>query len=119
MSAYFQLGIDTRYVVAVFQLITKVDMIISATCAGLSRPFRRLQQYPSLLQEMYRHLPEAHRDRGDTHRAAKVMTDFAVSGQANFEVPVCLRQHFCIKYSCICSGVFLLLLRILFVGYSG
>lgn len=45
---------------------------------GLSRPFRRLQQYPALLQEMHRHLPEAHRDRGDAQRAAKVMADMAV-----------------------------------------
>ena len=46
---------------------------------GLSRPFRRLQQYSGLLQELHRHLPEAHKDRGDAQRAAKVMTDLAVS----------------------------------------
>lgn len=49
---------------------------------GLSRPFRRLQQYPSLLQEMHRLLPEAHRDRGDAQRAAKVMADMAASCSA-------------------------------------
>lgn len=46
---------------------------------GLSKPFRRLQQYSGLLQELHRHLPEAHRDRGDASRAAKVMADLAAN----------------------------------------
>ncbi|XP_048482952.1 rho guanine nucleotide exchange factor 7 isoform X2 [Plutella xylostella] len=45
--------------------------------AGLSRPFRRLGKYPAMLQELARHVHEAHPDRGDTHRASVVYKDIA------------------------------------------
>lgn len=47
--------------------------------AGLSKPFRRLGKYPAMLQELARHVHEAHPDRGDTHRASVVYKDIAVS----------------------------------------
>lgn len=47
--------------------------------AGLSKPFRRLGKYPAMLQELARHVHEAHPDRGDTHRASVVYKDVAVS----------------------------------------
>lgn len=46
--------------------------------AGLSKPFRRLGKYPAMLQELARHVHEAHPDRGDTHRASVVYKDIAV-----------------------------------------
>ncbi|CAK1603155.1 unnamed protein product [Parnassius mnemosyne] len=45
--------------------------------AGLSKPFRRLGKYPAMLQELARHVHEAHPDRGDTHRASVVFKDIA------------------------------------------
>ncbi|XP_047545339.1 uncharacterized protein LOC125077428 isoform X1 [Vanessa atalanta] len=45
--------------------------------AGLSKPFRRLGKYPAMLQELARHVHEAHPDRGDTHRASIVYKDIA------------------------------------------
>ncbi|XP_060803046.1 rho guanine nucleotide exchange factor 7 isoform X1 [Amyelois transitella] len=45
--------------------------------AGLSKPFRRLGKYPAMLQELARHVHEAHPDRGDTHRASVVYKDIA------------------------------------------
>ncbi|KAI8427862.1 hypothetical protein MSG28_002232, partial [Choristoneura fumiferana] len=45
--------------------------------AGLSKPFRRLSKYPAMLQELARHVHEAHPDRGDTHRASVVYKDIA------------------------------------------
>lgn len=47
--------------------------------AGLSKPFRRLSKYPAMLQELARHVHEAHPDRGDTHRASVVYKDIAVN----------------------------------------
>lgn len=47
--------------------------------AGLSKPFRRLGKYPAMLQELARHVHEAHPDRGDTHRASVVYKDISVS----------------------------------------
>lgn len=38
----------------------------------LSKPFTRLDKYPSLLKELERHVEESHPDRGDTQRAIAV-----------------------------------------------
>ncbi|XP_054712680.1 rho guanine nucleotide exchange factor 7-like isoform X2 [Uloborus diversus] len=46
---------------------------------GLSRPFRRLEKYPALLQELQRHTQENHIDRGDTQRAASLFRDLAAT----------------------------------------
>lgn len=48
---------------------------------GLSRPFRRLEKYPALLQELQRHTEEYHVDRGDTQRAISVYKDIASACQ--------------------------------------
>lgn len=45
---------------------------------GLSKPFRRLDKYSSMLQELERHLEESHADRGDTQRSVSVYKDIAV-----------------------------------------
>lgn len=46
---------------------------------GLSKPFRRLDKYASMLQEMERHVEENHPDRGDTQRSVSIFKDIAVS----------------------------------------
>lgn len=48
---------------------------------ALSKPFRRLEKYQGLLQELERHTDEAHIDRGDCQRAVTVYRDIAVSAQ--------------------------------------
>jgi len=46
---------------------------------GLSKPFRRLEKYAGMLQELERHVEENHPDRGDTQRSVSVYKDIAVS----------------------------------------
>ncbi|XP_048258270.1 rho guanine nucleotide exchange factor 7-like isoform X3 [Haliotis rufescens] len=46
---------------------------------NLSKPFTRLDRYPSLLKELERHIEESHPDRGDTQRAIAVYRDIANS----------------------------------------
>lgn len=43
--------------------------------SGLSKPFRRLQQYSSVLKEFERHMDVDHVDRGDTQRSIVVYND--------------------------------------------
>lgn len=47
--------------------------------AGLSKPFRRLDKYSAMLQEMERHMESGHPDRGDTQRSIAMYKDIAVS----------------------------------------
>ncbi|XP_076311038.1 rho guanine nucleotide exchange factor 7-like isoform X2 [Tachypleus tridentatus] len=47
--------------------------------SGLSQPFRRLEKYPALLQELQRHTEESHVDRGDAQRAISVYKEIADS----------------------------------------
>ncbi|KAL0274433.1 UNVERIFIED_CONTAM: hypothetical protein PYX00_006856 [Menopon gallinae] len=42
---------------------------------GLSKPFRRLEKYSGILQELKRHMEENHPDRGDTQRSVSVYKD--------------------------------------------
>ncbi|XP_034252099.1 rho guanine nucleotide exchange factor 7 isoform X1 [Thrips palmi] len=44
---------------------------------GLSKPFRRLDKYASMLQELERHVEENHPDRGDTQRSVSIFKDIA------------------------------------------
>lgn len=44
---------------------------------NLSKPFTRLDKYPSLLKELERHIEESHVDRGDTQRAIAVFRDIS------------------------------------------
>lgn len=46
---------------------------------GLSKPFRRLDKYSGMLQELERHLEESHVDRGDTQRSVSVYKDIAAT----------------------------------------
>ncbi|XP_018329262.1 rho guanine nucleotide exchange factor 7 isoform X7 [Agrilus planipennis] len=46
---------------------------------GLSKPFRRLEKYSGMLQELERHLEESHPDRGDTQRSVSVYKEIATS----------------------------------------
>ncbi|XP_041355450.1 rho guanine nucleotide exchange factor 7-like isoform X1 [Gigantopelta aegis] len=46
---------------------------------NLSKPFTRLDKYPSLLKELERHIEESHPDRGDTQRAIAVYREIANS----------------------------------------
>lgn len=39
---------------------------------GLSKPFRRLDKYSAMLQELERHMESGHPDRGDTQRSVSV-----------------------------------------------
>lgn len=45
---------------------------------GLSKPFRRLEKYSGMLQELERHVEECHPDRGDIQRSIAVYKDVAV-----------------------------------------
>lgn len=44
---------------------------------GLSRPFRRIEKYPALLQELQRYTEESHIDRGDTQRTIFIYREIA------------------------------------------
>lgn len=44
----------------------------------LSKPFRRLEKYSGMLQELERHVEESHPDRGDTQRSVAVYNEIAV-----------------------------------------
>lgn len=46
--------------------------------AGLSKPFRRLDKYSGILQELKRYMEEGHVDRGDVSRSISVYKDIAV-----------------------------------------
>ncbi|XP_036357444.1 rho guanine nucleotide exchange factor 7 isoform X3 [Octopus sinensis] len=46
---------------------------------NLSKPFTRLDKYPSLLRELETHIEECHVDRGDTQRAIAVYRDISNS----------------------------------------
>ncbi|KAK9737844.1 RhoGEF domain [Popillia japonica] len=46
---------------------------------GLSKPFRRLDKYSGMLQELERHLEESHPDRGDTQRSVVVYKEIAAT----------------------------------------
>lgn len=46
---------------------------------NLSKPFTRLDKYPSLLKELETHIEEGHVDRGDTQRAIAVYRDISNS----------------------------------------
>lgn len=48
--------------------------------AGLSKPFRRIDKYNGILQELKRYMEECHIDRGDVSRSISVYKDIAVSG---------------------------------------
>lgn len=45
---------------------------------SLSKPFRRLEKYNGMLQELERHLEENHIDRGDTQRSVSIYKEIAV-----------------------------------------
>lgn len=47
--------------------------------AGLSKPFRRLDKYDGILQELKRYMEESHVDRGDVSRSISVYKNIAVS----------------------------------------
>lgn len=46
---------------------------------GLSKPFRRLDKYSAMLQELERYTEKNHPDRGDTQRSIVVYREIAVS----------------------------------------
>lgn len=45
---------------------------------GLSKPFRRLDKYSAMLQELERHTEKNHSDRGDTQRSVCVYREISV-----------------------------------------
>ncbi|KAJ8917559.1 hypothetical protein NQ315_005608 [Exocentrus adspersus] len=48
----------------------------------LSKPFRRLDKYSGMLQELERHVEECHPDRGDTQRSVSVYKEIATTCSA-------------------------------------
>ncbi|KAG5898986.1 hypothetical protein JTB14_004705 [Gonioctena quinquepunctata] len=48
----------------------------------LSKPFRRLDKYSGMLQELERHVEECHPDRGDTQRSVSIYKDIAAACSA-------------------------------------
>ncbi|VDN42812.1 unnamed protein product [Gongylonema pulchrum] len=59
------------------KILVDCDCQLKDLISGLSRPFRHLETYPSMLNELERGMHEAHPDRGDTQRAAAVFRDIA------------------------------------------
>ncbi|VDK64503.1 unnamed protein product [Onchocerca ochengi] len=57
------------------ELLNEINYPLKDLISGLSRPFRHLETYPSMLNELERGMHEAHPDRGDTQRAAAVFRD--------------------------------------------
>lgn len=51
---------------------------------GLSKPFRRLDKYSAMLQELERYTEKNHPDRGDTQRSVAVYREIAVSPSISF-----------------------------------
>lgn len=49
---------------------------------GLSKPFRRLDKYSAMLQELERYQENGHPDRGDTQRSVAVYKEIAASCSA-------------------------------------
>lgn len=45
---------------------------------GLSKPFRRLDKYSAMLQELERYTEKNHSDRGDTQRSIAVYREITV-----------------------------------------
>ncbi len=52
---------------------------------GLSKPFRHLEKYPGVAQELEQHMEDDHPDRGDTQRSIGFFKSVAVS---SFEIKV-------------------------------
>ncbi|VDM75162.1 unnamed protein product [Strongylus vulgaris] len=50
--------------------------------AGLSEPFRHLDKYPAVLQELERSMPEGHVDRGDVQRSCAVFKEMKLLCEA-------------------------------------
>lgn len=46
---------------------------------GLSKPFRHLEKYPGVAQELEQHMEDDHPDRGDTQRSIAFFKSVAVS----------------------------------------
>lgn len=61
---------------------------------GLSKPFRRLDKYAAMLQELERHMELGHPDRGDTQRSIIIYKDIAVSLFILFHFDPKLNFHF-------------------------
>uniref|UniRef100_A0A915Q779 SH3 domain-containing protein n=1 Tax=Setaria digitata TaxID=48799 RepID=A0A915Q779_9BILA len=59
------------------EVLNEINFLLKDLISGLSRPFRHLETYPSMLNELERGMHEAHPDRGDTQRAAAVFRDIA------------------------------------------
>ncbi|VDK78591.1 unnamed protein product [Litomosoides sigmodontis] len=59
------------------EVLKEIDYRLKDLISGLSHPFRHLETYPSMLNELERGMHEAHPDRGDTQRAAAVFRDIA------------------------------------------
>ncbi|VDN02275.1 unnamed protein product [Thelazia callipaeda] len=59
------------------EILNDMNLLLKDLISGLSRPFRHLETYPSVLNELERGMHEGHPDRGDTQRAAAVFRDIA------------------------------------------
>jgi Rho guanine nucleotide exchange factor 7 len=53
---------------------------------SLSQPFRRLEKYPLLLQEVERHVEEFHKDRGDLQRSIEYYKEIQVCVSRDFHI---------------------------------
>lgn len=69
---------------------------------GLSKPFRRLDKYSAMLQELERHTEKNNPDRGDTQRSVSVYRDIAVS-EKSVEKLWKNHEHFHFVFS-LCLG---------------
>ena len=53
---------------------------------GLSKPFRHLERYAGLMQEVEQHLSDDHPDRGDTQRSIGFYKNIAVDEYISFDL---------------------------------
>lgn len=67
---------------------------------GLSKPFRRLDKYSAMLQELERHTEKNHPDRGDTQRSVSVYREIAVNFNHRYNLNQILKSKY-LSYVCI------------------
>ncbi|KAK5984724.1 Rho guanine nucleotide exchange factor 7 [Trichostrongylus colubriformis] len=60
---------------AVRRVLLEHGRDVPTLIAGLSEPFRHLDKYPTVLQELERNMPEGHVDRGDVQRSCAVFKE--------------------------------------------
>ncbi|KAK6032928.1 SH3 domain protein [Ostertagia ostertagi] len=75
-------GVMNEKMDAVRSVLLEHGRHVPSLIAGLSEPFRHLDKYPTVLQELERNMPEGHVDRGDVQRSCAVFKEMKVLCEA-------------------------------------